>query len=77
MVLNYGFMQVRIPPTGGGGVPIGELVLLLTLISINYTKLLPKLFSLLFAYPFFVWWGLGIGRAFLGFMLQHRPFLMF
>ena len=66
MVLNYGFMQVRIPPTGGGGVPIGELVLLLTLISINYTKLLPKLFSLLFAYPFFVWWGLGIGRAFLG-----------
>lgn len=66
LVLNNGFMQVRIPPTGGAGVPIGELVLLLTLISINYAKVLPKLFSLVFAYPFLVWWGLGIVRAFMG-----------
>jgi hypothetical protein len=59
-------MQLRIPPTAGVGVPIGELVLLLTLLSINYAKLLPKLFSLVFAYPFLVWWGLGIGRALMG-----------
>jgi hypothetical protein len=59
-------MQVRIPPIGGAGVPIGELVLLFSLLSINYAKLLPKLFSLVFVYPFLVWWGLGITRAFMG-----------
>lgn len=68
MLLNHGFMQLRIPPVGGAGIPIGEMVLFLSLISINYAKLLPKLFSLVFIYPFLVWWGLGIGRAFIGFL---------
>lgn len=67
LVLNYGFMLLRIPPTGGAGVPIGELVLLLTLITINYKKLLPILFGIVFAYPFLLWWVLGISRAFIAF----------
>lgn len=66
IVLNYGFMQLRIPPITGGGVPIAEIILILTLAVIDYSKLLPKLSEIVFLLPFLIWWGLGIGRAIVG-----------
>jgi hypothetical protein len=70
LILNYGFMQLRIPPTGGGGIPLGELLLLFSLATIRYGNLLPKLNSIIFLFPFIVWWLLGISRALVG-MTEH------
>jgi hypothetical protein len=36
-------MQLRIPPTAGGGLPVGEIVLFLSLMTINYTSVLGRL----------------------------------
>ena len=36
-------MQLRIPPVAGGGLPVGEIVLLLSLMTINYTGVLGRL----------------------------------
>ncbi len=63
MLLNYGFALIRIPPVEGGGVPIGELVLLFYLATIKYPKLWSELISKAFIIPFLIWWALGIGRA--------------
>ncbi len=63
LCLNYGFMLVRIPPSHGGGVPVGEVVLLLSLVSINYTRLLYRLSSVIYILPFIVWWIFGISSA--------------
>ena len=63
LVLNYGFMQLRIPPIGGSGIPIGELLLLFSLLTIRYGNLLPRLNSIIFLFPFVIWWLLGISRA--------------
>ena len=40
LLFNWGFMQLRIPPVAGGGLPVGEIVLFLYLITINYTGVL-------------------------------------
>lgn len=66
IVFNYGFMQVRIPPSVGSGIPIGELVLILSLLTINYLKLFPKLARTVCLWPFIIWWVFGIGTAFAG-----------
>ncbi len=66
LVLNYGFMQLRIPPVGGGGVPLGELVLLLVLLKVNYLIVYSRLSSVVFLFPFIVWWAYGLGRALAG-----------
>lgn len=66
LLLNYGFMQVRIPPIAGGGIPVGELVLLFALATIHYGNLLPRLFSIAFLLPFSIWWVLGLSRALAG-----------
>lgn len=63
LCLNYGFMLVRIPPSHGSGVPVGEVVLLLSLISINYTRLLYRLSSVIYILPFIVWWVFGLSSA--------------
>jgi hypothetical protein len=64
MLLNQGFMQVRIPPIGGGGVPIGEIVLMFSLATINYLVVFRDLSEILLLVPFVLWWTVGIGRAF-------------
>jgi hypothetical protein len=66
LVLNHGFMQLRIPPIAGGGIPVGELLLLFALATIHYGNLLTKLSSLFFLLPFLTWWFLGISRAIAG-----------
>lgn len=67
LIMNQGFMQVRIPPGGASGVPIGELVLIGALVSINHGKTLPEFARTVFVLPFVLWWGLGLSRALLGF----------
>lgn len=66
LLLNYGFMQLRLPPIGTGGIPVGEAVLLFSLATINYSRLYAHLSSTIFLFPLLVWWGLGIGRALAG-----------
>ncbi len=66
LLLNYGFMLVRIPPIANAGVPVGELVLLLSLATLNHFKLLSKLFSVIFFFPLILWWTLGLTRAAIG-----------
>jgi hypothetical protein len=63
LILNYSFVQVRIPPVAGNGIPIGEAILLSTLAFINYRKVLPRLSRAAFIAPFLLWWGLGLGRV--------------
>lgn len=66
LLFNYGFMQLRVPPVSGGGVPIGELVLVFALITLNQFAVLSKLRAVVFIFPFLVWWVYGIGRALYG-----------
>lgn len=63
LILNYGFMLVRIPPVANSGIPVGEMALLLSLAIINYSKVLPRLAATGVLAPFLLWWTLGIGRA--------------
>jgi hypothetical protein len=70
LLFNWGFMQLRIPPTAGAGLPIGEMVLLLSLVSINYTGVLGRLSLTIVLLPFGVWWTFGVGRALFDFT-QH------
>lgn len=64
MLLNYGFMQVRVPPVDGAGVPIGEFVLIISLLTIRYSVFLPRLSSVVYLVPFIIWWIYGLIRAF-------------
>jgi hypothetical protein len=65
LLLNVGFMQVRIPPTAGSGIPIGELVLLISLMTINYEKLIQRMSAVISLIPFLIWWILGLSSAFI------------
>ena len=65
LLLNDGFMQVRIPPTAGRGIPIGELVLLFSILTIHYDKLLPRISATIYLVPFTIWWSLGLSRVFM------------
>lgn len=63
LLLNYGFMQLRLPPGVGSGVPIGEIVLVLSLLTINHFTVIYRLHTTAFIFPFLLWWGYGIGSA--------------
>jgi len=64
LLLNWGFMLVRIPPVVGGGVPVGEFLLFFSL-CLWYKDLrwLPSFTNNLIFVVFLMWWALGIGRA--------------
>jgi hypothetical protein len=62
LVLNQGFMLIRIPPVEAGGVPIGEIVLILSLLTINYRSLLPRLAMALPLLPLILFWAYGFTR---------------
>lgn len=61
LVFDYFFMQIRIPPAGFG-LPIGELVLGLSLLTINVPSVMRKLGTMVNLLPFLMWWGLGFVR---------------
>jgi hypothetical protein len=70
LLFNWGFMQLRIPPSAGSGLPVGEMVLLLYLVTINYSGVLGRLSLTVAILPFIVWWTFGLGRAMFDFT-QH------
>lgn len=55
LILNYGFMLVR-APVGGSGIPIGEIVLLYSLMFIRYPVTIGRMSKVINVWPFFVWW---------------------
>jgi hypothetical protein len=63
LLFNWGFMQLRIPPVSGGGLPLGDIVLLLALVTINYTGVLGRLSLTVAFLPLAIWWTFGVGRA--------------
>jgi O-antigen ligase len=70
LLFNWGFMQLRIPPVVGGGLPLGEIVLLLALLTINYTRVLGRLSLTVALVPLVVWWSFGVGRAMFDFSVH-------
>jgi hypothetical protein len=66
LILNVGFEFVRIPPVGPG-IPIGELVLALSLCLISTRILLPIMAKEVWLLPILVWWGLSLSRALVDF----------
>jgi len=67
LLLNWGFQQVRFPPVAGGGVPIGEIVLILALSTFSFPRVLGRLSQVVYLLPFMLWWGFGVGRALIDF----------
>jgi len=66
LALNYGFMVVRIPPTEGTGVPVGELVLLFSLATIHYPTLIGQMKKVVNPAPFLLFVTLGLVGALKG-----------
>lgn len=66
LILNMGFMQIRIPPVVGGGIPIGEIVLLISLLTVNHVRQLRDLSKTVYLVPFIIWWTLSLSQATLG-----------
>jgi hypothetical protein len=62
LILNVGFELVRIPPVGPG-IPIGEIVLAISLCVISGRVLLPMMANEVWLLPILGWWGLSISRA--------------
>jgi hypothetical protein len=66
IVLNHGFMLLRVPPAGGFGVPLGELIIML--FAATFLFELRRLPAFAFAAPLVpltIWWSLGFARAFI------------
>jgi hypothetical protein len=62
VVFNYQFMQLRIPPTGFG-IPLGELILIMVLLSTDLPRVLLRMNATVFLFPFLLWWSLGLARV--------------
>ena len=58
LLLNYGYMQLRIPQAQIG-VPISEWLLLLTLLTVHHPRVLPRMRGLSLLLPYFLWLGYG------------------
>jgi hypothetical protein len=61
LVGNYPFMQLRIPPAGFG-FPLGELLLIVVLLSTDVPRVLLRMNATVFLLPFLIWWGWGLAR---------------
>lgn len=74
LVLTYGFMQIRIPP-GGIGIPLGELVLVVYLMTVDWPRLLRDMNRTTYLPAFALWWGYG-AIAVTGGALAHGPWAL-
>ena len=64
LILNWGFMLIRLTPVSSGGVPIGEILLCFSFcILYKDIRWLPSFTNNLIFVVFLMWWSLGIGRA--------------
>lgn len=71
LIAEHGFMLVRIPPTSQFGVPLAEITILLFAITFVWDIKRIRSFALVAPLaPLFVWWGLGLAQATLGFYHQ-------
>ncbi len=61
LLFNYPFMQLRIPPVGFG-IPLGELLIALVLLSTDLPRVLSRMNATVFLFPFLIWWSWGLGR---------------
>jgi hypothetical protein len=61
LVFNYPFMQLRIPPVGFG-FPLGEMLLVLILLTTDVPRVLLRMSATVFLFPFLIWWSWGLGR---------------
>jgi len=68
LLFNWGFMQLRVPPGGGLGLPVGEIVLFMTLATLSYASVLGRLAAIVALLPFVIWWGFGLSRALFDFV---------
>lgn len=74
LVLTYGFMQLRIPP-GGIGIPLGELVLVVYLMTMNWPQVIKDMGRTTYLPAFVMWWGYGLMLVIIG-ALQHGPWAL-
>lgn len=61
LLFNYPFMQLRFPPTDFG-IPSGELLLIVILLSTDLPRVLSRMNATVYLLPFFIWWSWGAGR---------------
>ncbi|MEA2918652.1 MAG: hypothetical protein QOJ15_10733 [Bradyrhizobium sp.] len=61
LILNYPFMQLRVPPAGFG-IPLGELLLIVVLFSSNIPTVLARMNATVLLAPFLLWWVWALGR---------------
>ncbi|KJS42814.1 MAG: hypothetical protein VR70_03660 [Rhodospirillaceae bacterium BRH_c57] len=74
LVLTYGFMQLRIPP-GGIGIPLGELVLMVYLMTITWPRVLHDMGRTTYLPIFVLWWGYGAIMVSIG-ALKYGPWAL-
>jgi hypothetical protein len=74
LILDYAFMQLRVPPTGFG-IPLGELFLVFALLTTNIPVVLGRMGTVVSLIPFLAWWTYGFGR--LAFDSLERGFWSF
>jgi hypothetical protein len=73
LLFNWGFQQVRVPPGTGFALPVGEIVLIGFLMTLNYTRVLGKLGGTIALLPFSIWWAFGLSRAVFDAMVHDEP----
>jgi O-antigen ligase len=62
LILNTGFEMLRIPPVGPG-IPLGELVLVLSLCFVDVIALLSKMAMQVWILPILLWWAMSLTRS--------------
>lgn len=62
LILNTGFEMIRVPPVGAG-IPIGELVLVISLCCIGVIALLSKMAAQVWIFPVLLWWAVSLTRS--------------
>jgi hypothetical protein len=61
MILNHGAMMIRMPPTAGAGLPVGELLIALFVLTLIFeVKRLPSFGYVAPLLPLFAFWSLSI-----------------
>lgn len=63
LIFNWGFQQIRIPPVGGAGLPMAELMLVFFFLTTHPMRVLGQLGRVVYLLPFLAWWTFGLGRA--------------
>lgn len=67
MILDIGFMLLRVPPSGSVGVPIGEIIVMLFAATFVFDlHRVPSFAAVAPLVPILLWWSVGFTRAAIG-----------